>query len=97
MGASPGCGWALELDNLAFHGAEVELSCQFGQGAAFLSHGGHIVLLEEGHCLGPGLAVTVLQVFQDLFDDLLVHLTQKVLKVCHGYMGGGLCPIGLCR
>ena len=97
MEVSPDCGWALELHHLVLHRIEIELAGQLRQGAAFLSHSGHAVLLQESQCFSSGLAITIPQVFQDLVDHFFVHLPKHVLEVCHCYGGEGLCPIGPCR
>lgn len=89
MAESSGCRWGrkhwrlLELHNTVCHAGEIQLAGQLAQHRALASSGLHIVLLEQHHRLGPGLAITVLEVLQHLLNDEVVDLGELVQRIAH--------------
>ena len=89
MEESSGCRWGrnhwrlLELHNTVSHTGEIQLAGQLAQHRALASSGLHVVLLEQHHRLGPGLAITVLQVFEDLLNYEVVDLGELIQRVAH--------------
>ena len=101
MEGSSGCRWGrkhwrlLELHNTVCHAGEIQLAGQLAQHRAFASSGLHIVLLEQHHRLGPGLAITVLEVFQHLLNDEVVDLGELVQRIAHET--NETCSLGSCE
>ena len=83
MVASGGCRWGradrlLESNDPVAHRGEVELACQLVEHRALTSCCSDVVLLEQHHRFCPRLAITVLEILQDLLNYKVVDLGQLV-------------------
>lgn len=89
MAGSSGCRWGrkhrrlFELHYTVSHAGEVQLAGQLAQHRVATSCGLNIVLFQQRHGFCTGLAISVLEVFQDLLNYEVVDLGELIQRIAH--------------